>query len=40
MSALDVWFITTGEAGYRTQARGLARALSDAAREWVVGLWT
>ncbi len=36
MSALDVWFITTGEAGYRTQARGLARALSDAAREWVV----
>ncbi len=36
MSPLDVWFITTGEAGYRTQARGLARALSGAAREWVV----
>jgi mitochondrial fission protein ELM1 len=38
MSALDVWFITTGEAGYRTQARGLARALSDAPREFVVEL--
>src|SRR5580698_2396175 len=38
MSALDVWFMTTGEAGYRTQARGLARALSPAAREWVVDL--
>jgi mitochondrial fission protein ELM1 len=36
MSALDVWFVTTGEAGYRTQARGLARALSPQAREWVV----
>ena len=39
MNALDVWFMTTGEAGYRTQARGLARALSPAAaREWVVDL--
>jgi hypothetical protein len=34
----DVWFMTTGEAGYRTQARGLARALADAPREWVVDL--
>ena len=33
-----VWFMTTGEAGYRTQARGLARSLSEKAREWVVGL--
>lgn len=38
MSALSVWFITTGEAGYRTQARGLARAIADDAREWVVDL--
>ncbi|MDR3512844.1 MAG: mitochondrial fission ELM1 family protein [Caulobacteraceae bacterium] len=38
MSALDVWFMTTGEAGYRTQARGLARAISPDARELVVDL--
>ena len=38
MSALDVWFMTTGEAGYRTQARGLARDLSPTAREWVIDL--
>ena len=38
MSAPNVWFITTGEAGYRTQARGLARALSEDAREWIVDL--
>jgi hypothetical protein len=38
MSAPEVWFMTTGEAGYRTQARGLARALSPVAREWVVDL--
>ena len=38
MTALDVWFMTTGEAGYRTQARGLARALAEDAREWVVDL--
>lgn len=38
MSAPNVWFITTGEAGYRTQARGLARALSEGAREWIVDL--
>jgi hypothetical protein len=30
--------MTTGEAGYRTQARGLARALSETAREFVVDL--
>ena len=38
MSALDVWYMTTGEAGYRTQARGLARALSARAREWIIDL--
>ena len=38
MSAPIVWFMTTSEAGYRTQARGLARALSDDAREWVIDL--
>lgn len=38
MAALDVWFMTTGEAGYRTQARGLARAISADARELVVDL--
>lgn len=38
MSAPLVWFMTTGEAGYRTQARGLARALSAQAHEWVIGL--
>lgn len=38
MLALDVWFMTTGEAGYRTQARGLARAISEDARELVVDL--
>jgi mitochondrial fission protein ELM1 len=34
----EVWFMTTGEAGFRTQARGLARALAEAPREWVVDL--
>jgi hypothetical protein len=38
VKTLDVWFITTGEAGYRTQARGLARALSADAREFLVDL--
>jgi uncharacterized protein len=38
MSAPSVWFITTGEAGYRTQARGLARAIAADAREWVIDL--
>ncbi len=35
---MQVWFITTGQAGFRTQARGLASALSDSPRELVVGL--
>lgn len=38
MSALNVWYMTTGEAGFRTQARGLAKALSDDPRELVVDL--
>jgi mitochondrial fission protein ELM1 len=38
MPAEEVWFMTTGEAGFRTQARGLARALSESPREWVVDL--
>jgi mitochondrial fission protein ELM1 len=38
VSALDVWFMTTGEAGYRTQARGLAGAVAQDARELVVDL--
>jgi uncharacterized protein len=38
MSAFDIWYMTTGEAGYRTQARGLARALAQAPRELVVDL--
>ena len=38
MSPITVWFMTTGEAGFRTQARGLARALSDRPRELVVDL--
>jgi len=32
------WFMTTGEAGFRTQARSLAEALSHAPRELVVAL--
>jgi mitochondrial fission protein ELM1 len=38
MPPLQVWFMTTGEAGYRTQARGLARALAETPREWVIDL--
>lgn len=38
MAAFEVWYMTTGEAGYRTQARGLARALAGSPREWVVDL--
>jgi len=36
--AMKVWYMTTGEAGFRTQARGLALALSDDPREFVVDL--
>ncbi len=38
MSESTVWYMTTGEAGFRTQARGLAQALSPAPRELVIGL--
>ncbi len=38
MRPLEVWYMTTGEAGFRTQARGLARALSATPRELVVDL--
>ncbi|HLK23271.1 MAG TPA: mitochondrial fission ELM1 family protein [Caulobacteraceae bacterium] len=37
-STASCWFMTTGEAGFRTQARSLAQALSAAPRELVVGL--
>jgi mitochondrial fission protein ELM1 len=32
------WYVTTGEAGFRTQARGLASALAEAPRELTVDL--
>ena len=35
---MKVWYMTTGEAGFRTQARGLASALGPEPRELVVGL--
>jgi len=38
MARLTTWFMTTGEAGFRSQARGLAERLSDDPRELVVGL--
>ncbi|QUD87216.1 mitochondrial fission ELM1 family protein [Phenylobacterium montanum] len=38
MGALSAWFMTSGEAGFRTQARGLAMAVAGEARELVVGL--
>ncbi len=38
MSESTVWYMTTGEAGFRTQARGLAQALSPSPRELVIGL--
>jgi len=38
MAPLTVWYMTTGEAGFRTQARGLAKALSETPRELVVDL--
>ncbi len=37
-STAAAWFMTTGEAGFRTQARSLANAVFDAPRELVVGL--
>lgn len=38
MSAPVVWWMTTGEAGFRSQARGLVNALGLAAEEKVIGL--
>ncbi len=38
MSGLVAWAVTTGEAGMRTQARGLAEAVADAVIEKTVGL--
>ena len=35
---LTAWWITTGEAGFRTQARGLAQAVVPAAEEKTIGL--
>jgi mitochondrial fission protein ELM1 len=35
---ITAWFVTTGEAGFRTQARGLASALADDPRELTVDL--
>ena len=36
--ALTAWWITTGEAGFRTQARGLAQAVVPGAMEKTIGL--
>jgi mitochondrial fission protein ELM1 len=38
MAPLTSWFMTTGEAGFRSQARGLAERLAPDPRELVVGL--
>ncbi len=38
MAPLTTWFMTTGEAGFRSQARGLAERLTPDPRELVVGL--
>jgi mitochondrial fission protein ELM1 len=38
MTPLTCWFMTTGEAGFRSQARGLAERLAAEPRELVVGL--
>jgi mitochondrial fission protein ELM1 len=35
---LTVWWVTTGEAGFRTQAGGLARAIAPDAQEKTIGL--
>ncbi len=36
--AVNAWYMTTGEAGFRTQARGLACRIAGGAREWTVDL--
>jgi mitochondrial fission protein ELM1 len=38
IAGLSAWFMTTGEAGFRTQARGLATRVAGEARELVVDL--
>lgn len=38
MGEIRAWFMTSGEAGFRTQARGLATRVAGEARELVVGL--
>lgn len=38
MNPADLWVMTTGEAGFRSQALGLAERLSTGSRELVVGL--
>ena len=38
MGGLNAWYMTSGEAGFRTQARGLALAVAGEARELVVDL--
>ena len=38
MSVTTAWYVTTGEAGFRTQARGLASALAETPRELTVDL--
>jgi mitochondrial fission protein ELM1 len=35
---MKAWWITTGEAGFRTQARGLAQAVAPGAQEKTIGL--
>ena len=37
---LTAWWITTGEAGFRTQARGLTEAVAPGAEEKTIGLKT
>ncbi|HKT53609.1 MAG TPA: mitochondrial fission ELM1 family protein, partial [Caulobacteraceae bacterium] len=38
MTSIKAWYMTTGEAGFRTQARGLSERVAGEARELVVGL--
>ena len=38
MRPVDAWIVTSGEAGHRTQARGLALAVAGQAREYIVDL--
>ncbi len=38
MGRLNAWYMTSGEAGFRTQARGLATTVAGGSRELIVGL--